>query len=136
VLKTRPKQILGSLQLVIALPILSLFKQKMHFQFFSDAFFRIIIIICKGTLFCISATYEMRTTEYNRILYFNDVGHLRKMGFYMEQREDKHTERQRVRERVSASVGQRRGQRRSTSTNTVGRNTFAYDYHWSASLIN
>ncbi len=49
-LKTRPKQILGLLQLVIALPILSLFKQKMHFQFFSDAFFRIIIIICKGTL--------------------------------------------------------------------------------------
>ncbi len=60
-------------------------------------------------IFRISATYEMRTTEYNRILYFNDAGHLRKMGFYMKQREDKHTERQRVRERVSANVGQRRG---------------------------
>jgi hypothetical protein len=49
----------------------------------------------------------MRTTKYNRILYFNDNGHLRKMGFNMKQKEDRHTERQRVRERVSASVGQR-----------------------------
>jgi hypothetical protein len=51
----------------------------------------------------------MRTTEYNRILYFNDNGYLWKMGFYMKRDEDRHTERQRVRERVSASVGQRRG---------------------------
>jgi len=50
----------------------------------------------------------MRTTEYNRILYFNDPRHLRKMGFYMKRNEDRHTERQRARERVSASVGQRR----------------------------
>jgi hypothetical protein len=60
-------------------------------------------------LFRISATYEMRTTEYNRILYFNDDRHLQKMGFYMKRNEDRHTERQRVRERVSGSVGQRRG---------------------------
>jgi hypothetical protein len=51
----------------------------------------------------------MRTTEYNQILYFNANLHLRKLGFYMKQKEDKHTERQRVWERVSASVGQRRG---------------------------
>ena len=71
----------------------------------------------------------MRTTEYKRILYFNDNGHLRKIGFYMKRNEDRHTDRQRVRERVSASVGQRRGKRRSTFTNNVGRNTFAADYY-------
>jgi hypothetical protein len=58
------------------------------------------------------------------------------MSFYMKRNEDKHTERQRVKERVSASVGQRRGKRRSTFTNNVGRNTSAYDYNSSASLIN
>ncbi len=71
----------------------------------------------------------MRTTEYKRILYFNDGEHLRQMSFYMKRNEDRHTERQRVRERVSASVGQRRGKRRSTLSNKVGRNTFAYDYY-------
>ncbi len=66
----------------------------------------------------------LKGKEYNQILYFNDNGHLRKMGFYMKRNEDRHTERQRVRERVSASVGQRRGKRRSTFTNNVGSNTF------------
>ncbi len=50
----------------------------------------------------------MRTTEYNRILYFNDEEHLGEMSFYIKRKEDKHTERQKARECVSASVGQRR----------------------------
>ncbi len=66
-------------------------------------------VIDKNRVFRISATYEIRTTKYNGILYFNDDGHLWKVSFYMKQKEDRHTERQRVRERVSASVGQRRG---------------------------
>ena len=92
--------------------------------------------LSKSKRFRISATYEMRTTKYNGILYFNDAGHLRKMSFYMKRNEDRHTERQRVRERVSASVGQRRGKRRSTITNNVGSNTLTSDIYYSASLIN
>jgi hypothetical protein len=53
-----------------------------------------------ATYFCISATYEIRTTEYNGILYFNENQHLGKMGFYIKWREDKQTERQRERESV------------------------------------
>jgi hypothetical protein len=79
---------------------------------------------------------EMRTTEYNRILYFNDNACQGQIGFYMKRKEDRHTERQRVRERVSASVGQRRGKRRSTFTNNVGSNTLTSDIYYSASLIN
>jgi hypothetical protein len=41
----------------------------------------------------------MRTTEYNRILYFNDNGCQWQIGFYMKQKEDSYTERQRERER-------------------------------------
>ncbi len=59
--------------------------------------------------FRISATYEMRTTEYNGILYFNDDQHLGEMSFYIKRKEDKHTVRQKERECESASVGQRRG---------------------------
>ena len=59
----------------------------------------------------ISATYEMRTTEYNGILYFNDNQHLGKMGFYIKRKESNQTERQKESEcvSVSVSVGQRRG---------------------------
>jgi hypothetical protein len=61
-----------------------------------------------ANVFRISATYEMRTTKYNGILYFNDDHDLGKMGFYIKRKEDKHTERQKERECESASVGQRR----------------------------
>ncbi len=59
-------------------------------------------------VFLISATYEMRTTEYNGILYFDDNQNLGEMSFYIKRKEDKQTERQKERECESASVGQRR----------------------------
>ncbi len=49
--------------------------------------------------FCISATYEMRTTEYNGILYFNDNRHFLEDGFlYKMEREQTggETEREQV----------------------------------------
>ena len=63
-------------------------------------------VIDKNRVFRISATYEIRTTKYNGILYFNDDEHLGEMSFYIKRKEDKQTERQKERECVSASVGQ------------------------------
>jgi hypothetical protein len=52
--------------------------------------------------FRISATYEMRTTEYGEILYFNDNQIIGEKGFYMKRKEegreqtDGETEREQV----------------------------------------
>jgi hypothetical protein len=82
--------------------------------------------------FRISATYEMRTTEYSgEILYFNDNQTIGEKGFYIKRKEEGREQTAGETERESACVCECRSAPKIASVDihkqTWYRNTFAHN---------
>ncbi len=82
-------------------------------------------------MFRISATYEMRTTEYNGILDFNDNHTIGEKGFYIKRKEEGREQTARETEREHACVCECRSAPKIVSVDIHkqmwDRNTFAYN---------
>ncbi len=86
---------------------------KTSFSFLNFLLGPISSSVCtQQAFFRISATYEMRTTEYGEILYFNDNQRIGEKGFYIKRKEEGREQTagktERESERVCVSVGRRR----------------------------
>ncbi len=82
-------------------------------------------------IFRISATYEMRTTEYGEILYFNDNQTIGEKGFYIKRKEEGREQTDGETERERTCACECRSAPKIALVNihkqTWDRNTFAYN---------